>query len=584
MSGSLNPVLPSAMPNSVPDTAATPSASAPEHAPERATDLAWPLICLLTCCAALRIATMLGSGAGLHVDEAQYWDWSRELHWGYYSKPPVIALLIRMATSLAGDGLLGVRWLAMLCWLACSGLLWRLGVAMGSARAGLWAAGLFASTPAAGLLGLVATTDAPLMLSWSLAMLASWHALQASMRSSPRVSLHATGWWIAAGIAFGIGLLSKYTMAAFVLSWLLLAWRARSTAVWRGLAIALICGGAVLAPHLLWNASSGWTTLRHTADITATVEAAGQARALHAVAEYFAGQLLVMGPFLGLLGLACLMSFGLAWRSRSLLSQRAGGHRVGSASQAADAVGAAGLADAAGAAGEHAVSFRPPAPRALEFALACALPLLAVGAVQALRHPVQINWVAPVLLGLCMAAGLRARQWSLAWLWTGTALSLALITVVALGGDLLRFRPGAAASNAALQASSPNARPGKQPRWDAWSRMRHWDSALNALRPELAQWPDATVVATRRDLIAHARYSWRDLPRRPLAWPAIGLPSHHYEWQQAWSPPARPTAATLLLADDAALPPTPAGHAPPVLLQRIQQGRVTLTLWILRPL
>ena len=33
-------------------------------------------------------------------DEAYYWDWSRQLDFGYYSKPPMVAWLIRLATSV----------------------------------------------------------------------------------------------------------------------------------------------------------------------------------------------------------------------------------------------------------------------------------------------------------------------------------------------------------------------------------------------------------------------------------------------------------------------------------------------------
>ena len=36
-------------------------------------------------------------------DEAEYWAWSRRLAWSYYSRGPVIAWLIRLATELLGD-------------------------------------------------------------------------------------------------------------------------------------------------------------------------------------------------------------------------------------------------------------------------------------------------------------------------------------------------------------------------------------------------------------------------------------------------------------------------------------------------
>lgn len=523
----------------------------------------WMPIVLLAACALLRVATLLGSGAGLHVDEAQYWDWSRELHWGYYSKPPVIALLIRASTALAGDSLLGLRWLAMLCWLGSGAALWRLGTAMGSARAGLWAAALLAGTPAAGLLGLVATTDAPLMLCWALAMMATWHALQASLhrpppeappaagRAFPLGLSRADGWWCLAGLALGIGLLSKYTMAAFVLSWLLLAWRARSAAVRRGVFIALACGAGVFAPHLLWNAAAGWPTLRHTAEITVAATAVPAATAWRSLAEYFVGQMLMAGPVLVLVGAAAFRSH------RALATRQPAGP---------------GAAVARPCAGEA------PSSQVLVFAMTCALPLLAIGAAQSLRHPVQINWVAPALLGLCLAAGWQARGGSVGWLLAGLLLSSALITAVALGGDLSRLRPAGLSPDAPGQAM-----PDSRPRWDIWSRMRGWDAALDALRPALARWPDAAVVATRRDLSAHAAYAWRDLDRRLLAWPSPARPRNHYEWRQAWSPAARPADPVLVLTDSGLPPPSPSGYADAELLQQVRRGRVVLQLWMVRP-
>ncbi len=135
-----------------------------------------------------RVLMVIASGSGLHVDEAQYWVWSRDLQWGYYSKPPVIAALIRASTHLAGDGVVGIRLLCMLCWLAASAVLAWLGAQMLSVRAGLWAAALLAATPASGLLGLVATTDAPLLLGWTVCMALTWQALRVSSLPVPVIS------------------------------------------------------------------------------------------------------------------------------------------------------------------------------------------------------------------------------------------------------------------------------------------------------------------------------------------------------------------------------------------------------------
>ena len=49
------------------------------------------------------------SAMGLFFDEAQYWQWSKNLDWGYYSKPPVIAFIISLSTGLCGDETYCVR-------------------------------------------------------------------------------------------------------------------------------------------------------------------------------------------------------------------------------------------------------------------------------------------------------------------------------------------------------------------------------------------------------------------------------------------------------------------------------------------
>ena len=38
----------------------------------------------------------------LFPDETYYWDWSRQLSGGYFDHPPMIAVLIRAGTALAG--------------------------------------------------------------------------------------------------------------------------------------------------------------------------------------------------------------------------------------------------------------------------------------------------------------------------------------------------------------------------------------------------------------------------------------------------------------------------------------------------
>ena len=50
----------------------------------------------------------------LAPDEAYYWEWSRRLDWSYYSKGPMVAWLIALATRLGADTEFFVRLPAVL--------------------------------------------------------------------------------------------------------------------------------------------------------------------------------------------------------------------------------------------------------------------------------------------------------------------------------------------------------------------------------------------------------------------------------------------------------------------------------------
>lgn len=317
------------------------------------TPLAWVLPGLLAVVLALRLLQLAFSGASLHVDEAQYWDWSRQLQAGYHSKPPLIAWLIAASTALFGESEIGVRALNLLCWPAAAAALgWLAADIAGDTAAAAWAALVWLATPLAGTLGLVATTDGPLVLLWSLALLMLWLA---SVRARP------WAWW-ALGLVLGLGLLAKYTMAALLVgAWLFVLHRRRRPE-WIGLLQASTLALLLLLPHLAWSVREGWVTLRHTADITLHADAAaGRAGGLQAVAALLGGQALALAPLL------------LPWCLW--------GRRLRAAEPATHL----------------------PWRGLLAWTSA---PLLLAGLLQAWRSGVQINWLAPAHLALALWLGL----------------------------------------------------------------------------------------------------------------------------------------------------------------------------------
>ena len=49
------------------------------------------------------ILTLYTNGVNLFFDEAQYWNWAKNLDFGYYSKPPFIAWAIAATTGVCSD-------------------------------------------------------------------------------------------------------------------------------------------------------------------------------------------------------------------------------------------------------------------------------------------------------------------------------------------------------------------------------------------------------------------------------------------------------------------------------------------------
>src|SRR5215468_10320023 len=61
----------------------------------------------------------------LTFDEAYYWVWSKHLAGGYFDHPPMVAILIRLGTLIAGDTELGVRIISALLVVPATWAVWR---------------------------------------------------------------------------------------------------------------------------------------------------------------------------------------------------------------------------------------------------------------------------------------------------------------------------------------------------------------------------------------------------------------------------------------------------------------------------
>src|SRR5947209_7237677 len=147
-------------------------------------------------------------------DEAYYWMWSKSLAGGYYDHPPMVALVIRLGTMIAGDTEFGVRVASILLALPMSFAVYRSAeILFGSARIAATAVILLNVTLMAAVGTLIVTPDAPLLVASSFVLLFCAKVLQTGRGA----------WWLAVGLAVGTAMLSKYTALFFgpaILIWL----------------------------------------------------------------------------------------------------------------------------------------------------------------------------------------------------------------------------------------------------------------------------------------------------------------------------------------------------------------------------
>ncbi|HVS85057.1 MAG TPA: glycosyltransferase family 39 protein [Gaiellaceae bacterium] len=215
---------------------------------ERRDSLAlWPLAAVLTAKCALSFA--FAGRYGWQRDELYYAVAGRHLQGGYVDFEPVTALLAAAARIVFGWSLVGFRSFAVLAGAATIVLAALVARELGGGRrAQVTAAALVAFSPrllsANGLFQ-------PVSFDLAATMLVLWLAVRLAL---------GRGSWLALGVAVGAGLETKYTLVVVLVPLLagFAAWR-RDVLAPRGLAVACLVAGALMAPNLLWEAGHGWS-------------------------------------------------------------------------------------------------------------------------------------------------------------------------------------------------------------------------------------------------------------------------------------------------------------------------------------
>jgi hypothetical protein len=202
-------------------------------------------------------------------DEAEYWAWSRHLDWSYFSRGPLIAWLIRLATELlggmsvklTGSLMLAVRLPAVLIGgLTAWGIFRLASLTIGARRPAMMSVLLLPAIPVLAIGGVVITSDTPLVCCWTWAAVWAYRAFESPGNRA----------WITAGLIGAVGVWAKYSFLAFLASvglFLLVSPPHRRLLGRSGFwVMSLLCVGLGLAPIFIWNLSHGWAGANQLAD------------------------------------------------------------------------------------------------------------------------------------------------------------------------------------------------------------------------------------------------------------------------------------------------------------------------------
>jgi 4-amino-4-deoxy-L-arabinose transferase-like glycosyltransferase len=229
------------------------------------------VILLLLALARVLLHTLTNGQYGFHRDELATLDDARHLAWGYVAYPPLTPAVARLALELFGPSLPGLRLFAALAQGAAMVLAGLMARELGGGR---WtqvvAALAVAIAPISLLMGAMLQYVAFDYLWWTVVAYCTIRLLRSE---DPR-------WWLGIGVAIGLGMLTKYTIAfcgvGLVVGVLLTGARRHlaSRWSWGGAALALL----VVLPNLLWQAQHGFVSLAFLEAIHARDVAIGRTR------------------------------------------------------------------------------------------------------------------------------------------------------------------------------------------------------------------------------------------------------------------------------------------------------------------
>jgi 4-amino-4-deoxy-L-arabinose transferase-like glycosyltransferase len=197
---------------------------------------------------------LTNSQYGFHRDELEMIDNARHLDWGFVGYPPLTPFLTRVALELFGPSLVGVRLFAALAQSAVMVLAGLMARELGASRFAQGVAALAAAIAPIAIAGGAMLTYSDFDSLWWVTI--AYLMIRLLKSDDPR-------WWLGIGAAFGLGLMTKYTILiwAAAIAIAVVLTRARrhlvSPWLWGGVALALL----IFLPNLIWQIQHDFISL-----------------------------------------------------------------------------------------------------------------------------------------------------------------------------------------------------------------------------------------------------------------------------------------------------------------------------------
>jgi dolichol-phosphate mannosyltransferase len=225
----------------------------PKRAASGSAESRWERFCLAVAIYAVLLRLVYLGVPELLFEEAYYWNYAKHPDFGYLDHPLMVAWIIRLFVTLMGNIEFAVRAGAFLCWLATAWFSCRLAYDLLGRAAAYRALALIAALPVFFFFGLFMSPDAPLAACWAAALFFMHRIV---VREEPRA-------WLWLGVAIGLGMISKYTIAllgaAFV-AYVLIDRRSRRWLARPEPYVAVLIALVLFSPVILWNWQQHWAS------------------------------------------------------------------------------------------------------------------------------------------------------------------------------------------------------------------------------------------------------------------------------------------------------------------------------------